>query len=112
MLQLLTVGGDDETTEGFVGFLRTMWRTGTTKSRVFMPFMEPFVVLDGITEIGVGQGGGLFDELEGLTLGISDRVRITMFGHVRNDLIAKTVSEIETMSVRREYSRILFVLFI
>ena len=66
-----------------------------------MPFMEPFVVLDGITEIGVGQGGGLFDELEGLTLGFRYGVRIPMFVAMGDDFFAKTVGEIEPMTVGR-----------
>ena len=50
----MAIGGNDEATEGFVWFLRTMGRTGGTEGRVFVPFMEPFIVFNGITEIGVG----------------------------------------------------------
>ena len=46
-LQLLAVVGDDEAAEGFVVF-------GTAVGEGSMPFVEPFVMLDGITEIGVG----------------------------------------------------------
>ena len=45
--QLLADGGDDEATEGFVLF-------GVAVGIGVMPFMEPFVMLDRITEIGVG----------------------------------------------------------
>ena len=56
--------------------------------------MEPFVVLDGITEVCVGQGGGLFDELERMTLGFRYGVRITVLRHVGNDLLTETVSDV------------------
>lgn len=55
-LQLLAEGGDDEATEGFVGFLGAMGRTRGTKSRVLVPFAKPFIVFNRITQIGVGFG--------------------------------------------------------
>ena len=70
-LKMLADGGNDEATEGFVMF-------GTAIREGGMPFMKPFVVLDGITEIGIGFCRGLFDELESLTLGIGNGVRITV----------------------------------
>ena len=104
-LQLLAIGGDDEATESFV-------LLGVAVGIGVMPFMEPFVVLDGITEIGIGFCGSFFDELEGLPLGGSHRVRIPMLGHVRDDLFAETVGEIETMSIRRDLARIGFEFFV
>ena len=51
---MFAVGGGDETAEGFVALFRTMGRTGGTEGGVLVPFKEPFVVLHGITEIGIG----------------------------------------------------------
>ena len=45
--ELRTISSDDEATEGFVVL-------GTAVGEGGMPFMELFVVLDGVTEIGVG----------------------------------------------------------
>ena len=44
----------------------------------------------------------MFDELEGVTLGVGNGVGITVLRHVRNNFLTETVGEIETMSVRRE----------
>ena len=47
LIGLLAIGGDDKAAEGFVVF-------GRADAEGSMPFMEPFIVLNGITEIGVG----------------------------------------------------------
>ena len=54
----------------------------------------------------------MFDELEGLALGFGYRVRITVLRHMGDDLLTKTVGEIEPMSVRRKFARIGFELFV
>ena len=51
--ELRTVGSGDEAPESFVGFSRTMRRTRSTKGGVLVPFAEPFVMLNGIFEVGI-----------------------------------------------------------
>lgn len=47
--ELRTVGGDDKAAEGFVVF-------GTTVGKRVVPFFEPLVMLDRVTEFGIGFG--------------------------------------------------------
>ena len=51
--ELRTVGGGDEAPESFVGFSRTMRRKRSTKGGVLVPFAEPFVMFNGIFEVGI-----------------------------------------------------------
>ena len=96
--------GDDEAAEGFVVF--------ASMCEGVVPFTKPFIVLHRICEGSVGEGRRLFDELEGLPLCRGYGVWISMLRTMRNDLLAETVGDVETMSCRRKYSRIGFVLFI
>ena len=41
---------------------------------------EPLIVLGGVSEVGICQSGSLFDELEGLSLGRCDFIRVAMLG--------------------------------
>ena len=49
LLKLLAVGGNNEAAESFIVFSTAVGKGG-------VPEMEPLIVLNGITEIGVGFG--------------------------------------------------------
>lgn len=105
VLHLLAVGGDDEAAKGFVVFC-------TAVGERSMPFLEPFFMLNRITKIGVCFSGRLFYELECVALCFRYRLRIPMLGAMGDDFFAETVSEIETMTVRRQHTCIVFELFV
>ena len=50
--------------------------------------------------------------IEGLMLGFRHLVRITVFGTMGDDLLTETVGEVQTMVIRREFTRIGFEFFV
>ena len=104
-LHLFAVGGDDETTEGFV-------ELGVAVGRRFVPLVQPLVVLNRIAQVGIGFCGCFLDELKRMALRLGNRLRIPVLRAVRDNLLTETVGEIETMAIRRQYARIRFELLV
>ena len=69
-------------------------------------------MFNGVAEVGIRQSRSLFDELEGLTLGRSDFVRVAMLGAMGHLRLAETFGEVHAMVVGRQFARVCFVLFI
>ena len=74
--------------------------------------LKPLVVLDGVAEVDICQSGSLFDEVESVTLGRGDLVRIAMLGAMGYLRFAEAFGEIQAMVIGRQFSGITFVLFV
>ena len=75
--------GDSEAAEGFVVL--------SSDGYCFVPFMKPFVVLDGIVEFGIRDKTGLRKLVIGVLLVFGKGVRISIFGTMRDDSLSVSV---------------------
>ena len=104
VFQLFAYLGDRETAKGFV-----LYPFGIG---CIVPFLEPFVALNGVIEFGIGDATGLREHATRSLLAGRDGLRITMYGIMGHDGFAETVGEIEATSVGRRCTGVLFEFFV